>query len=172
MFATFSMLSTTLRRPSLFRAMSTIPRGMSAILQKNPDDVVITFAKRTAIGRAKKGQLKEIPVDEMLYSLLKATLEETKLDPSKIDDICVGKRSKRAHFVTLTFLIGTCHPPSPLYSSRAAALAAGIPHHVPISTVNRLCSSGLMAIRNIAHAIQSGETSIGLAAGVDSMSLK
>jgi acetyl-CoA acetyltransferase len=49
-------------------------------------------------------------------------------------------------------------------------LAAGIPNYVPISTVNRLCSSGLMAIRNIAHAIQAGETSIGLAVGVDSMS--
>lgn len=67
---------------------------------------------------------------------------------------------------------GTCHPPSPLYVSRAAALAAGIPHAVPISTVNRLCSSGLMAVRNIAHAIQAGETSIGLAVGVENMSLK
>jgi acetyl-CoA acyltransferase 1 len=78
------------------------------------------------------------------------------LDPSKIDDICVG----------------TCHPPSPLYISRAAALAAGIPYDVPISTVNRLCSSGLMAIRNIAHTIQSGETSVGVAVGVENMTLK
>ncbi|KAK7064198.1 40S ribosomal protein S3-1 [Favolaschia claudopus] len=131
------------------------PHGLSAILQKNPDDVVITFAQRSAIGRMKKGQLKDTAVDELLHALFKATLEKTKLDPSKIDDICVG----------------TCHPPSPLYVSRAAALAAGIPNYVPISTVNRLCSSGLMAIRNIAHAIQAGETSIGLAVGVDSMSM-
>ncbi|KAJ8084041.1 hypothetical protein PM082_002808 [Marasmius tenuissimus] len=136
-------------------ASTRVPKGLPAILQKNPDDVVITFAKRTAVGRAKKGQLKDTPVDEMLHALLLATFEQTKLDPSKIDDICVG----------------TCHPPSPLYVSRAAALAAGIPHTVPISTVNRLCSSGLMAIRNIAHAIQSGETSLGLAIGVESMSL-
>jgi acetyl-CoA acyltransferase 1 len=67
---------------------------------------------------------------------------------------------------------GTCHPPSPLYVSRAAALAAGIPASVPIQTVNRLCSSGLMAIRSIAHSIQSGEASVGLAIGVESMSLK
>lgn len=54
--------------------MSTqAPRGVSAILQKNPDDVVITFAKRTAIGRAKKGQLKDTPVDEMLYHLFKVS---------------------------------------------------------------------------------------------------
>ncbi|KAJ7900395.1 Thiolase, N-terminal domain-containing protein [Mycena olivaceomarginata] len=138
------------------RSASThAPQGISSILQKNPDDVVITFAQRSAIGRMKKGQLKDTTVDELLQALFKATLEKTKLDPSKIDDICVG----------------TCHPPSPLYTSRAAALAAGIPNHVPISTVNRLCSSGLMAIRNIAHAIQAGETSIGLAVGVDSMTM-
>jgi acetyl-CoA acyltransferase 1 len=70
------------------------------------------------------------------------------------------------------FHSGTCHPPSPLYISRAAAIAAGIPYDVPISVVNRLCSSGLMAIRNIAHAIQAGEISIGLAVGMESMSLK
>jgi acetyl-CoA acetyltransferase len=67
---------------------------------------------------------------------------------------------------------GTCHPPSPLYVSRAAALAAGIPDSVPVSTVNRLCSSGLMAIRNIAHSIRAGEISLGVAVGVESMSVK
>ncbi|KAJ7293617.1 3-ketoacyl-CoA thiolase [Mycena rebaudengoi] len=151
------MLAARVMSRAPLRSASThaAPRGLSAILQKNPDDVVLTFAKRTAMGRAKKGQLKDTTVDELLQALFKATLEKTRLDPSKIDDICVG----------------TCHPPSPLYTSRAAALAAGIPHHVPISTVNRLCSSGLMAIRNIAHAIQAGETSIGLAVGVDSMTM-
>ncbi|KAF7320276.1 3-ketoacyl-CoA thiolase [Mycena kentingensis (nom. inval.)] len=135
-------------------ASTHAPRGLAALLQKNPDDVVITFAKRSAMGRAKKGQLKDTTVDELLHALFKAG--RTKLDPAKIDDICVG----------------TCHPPSPLYVSRAAALAAGIPSHVPISTVNRLCSSGLMAIRSIAHAIQAGETSIGLAVGVESMTMQ
>lgn len=67
---------------------------------------------------------------------------------------------------------GTCHPPSPLYISRAAALAAGIPAEVPISTVNRLCASGLQAIRSIAHAVQTGSISLGLAVGVESMSMK
>lgn len=143
-------------RPFAFtRAASTAARGLTAILQKNPDDVVITFAKRTAMGRARKGQLKDTPVDELLHALFKATLEKTRLDPSKIDDICVG----------------TCHPPSPLYVSRAAALAAGIPVEVPISTVNRLCASGLQSVRSIAHAIQTGSVSLGLAVGVESMTL-
>ncbi|KAF9015211.1 3-ketoacyl-CoA thiolase [Cyathus striatus] len=157
MLFTRSLRTTSSVLPSLTRAATTSarPRGLSAILEKNPHDVVITFAKRTAIGKAKKGQFKDTPVDELLLALFKATLEKTGLNPAAIEDICVA----------------TCHPPSPLYVSRAAAIAAGIPYDVPISVVNRLCSSGLMAIRNIAHAIQAGEISLGLAVGVESMSL-
>jgi len=124
-------------------------------LEKRPDDVVITYAKRTPIGRAWKGQFKDVSVDDLLNALFKAALAESKLDPSKVDDICVG----------------TCHPPSPLYIARAATLAAGIPAEVPIATVNRLCSSGLMAVRNIAHHIRSGEVTVGIAAAAESMSL-
>ncbi|GBE78290.1 3-ketoacyl-CoA thiolase B, peroxisomal [Sparassis crispa] len=151
------MFSRLVPRTSVSRArsISTQSRGLAAILEKKPDDVVITFAKRTAMGRAKKGQLKDTPVDELLHALFKAALNETKLDPAKVEDICVG----------------TCHPPSPLYVSRAAAMAAGIPADVPISTVNRLCSSGLQAIRGIAHAIESREITLGMAVGVESMSL-
>ncbi|KAI6136678.1 3-ketoacyl-CoA thiolase [Pisolithus sp. B1] len=123
-------------------------RGLPAILEKHPDDVVITFAKRTAMGKAKKGQFKDIPVDEMMQALFKATLEKTGLDPSKIDDICVG----------------TCHPPSPAYASRATALAAGIPHHVPVTALNRLCSSW-------SHGYSSREISLGFAVGVENMTL-
>ncbi|OCH96446.1 3-ketoacyl-CoA thiolase [Obba rivulosa] len=151
------MFSQVVRRASVpsVRSISTRTRGRAAILEKHPDDVVITFAKRTAMGRAKKGQLKDVPVDELINGLFKATLEKTGLEASKIEDICVG----------------TCHPPSPLYVSRAAALAAGIPAGVPISTVNRLCGSGLQSIRSIAHAIESREISLGVAVGVESMSL-
>ena len=44
---------------------------MSEILEKRPEDVVITFAKRTAMSRAKKGQLNDVPVDELLHSLFR-----------------------------------------------------------------------------------------------------
>ena len=113
------MFSGPLKRftsPRLFRssfgvgyatAARTPPKGLSEILEKRPEDVVITFAKRTAMGRAKKGQLNDVPVDELLHSLfrvrrsgcvvgsstrleLQATLERIRLDPLKIDDICVG----------------------------------------------------------------------------------
>ncbi|KAI9063040.1 thiolase [Trametes sanguinea] len=127
----------------LSRGFATQATGRSALLDKRPDDVVITFAKRTAMGRARKGQLKD------------ATLAKTKLNPASLEDICVG----------------TCHPPSPLYISRAAAIAAGIPVEVPISTVNRLCSSGLQSIVNISNSIRTGQIELGMAVGVESMSL-
>jgi len=50
---------------------SQTTKGLRGILQKHPDDVVITFAKRTAMGKTKKGQFKDIPVDEMMQALLK-----------------------------------------------------------------------------------------------------
>ena len=58
-------------RRTLVRAASTSSRGLSAMLDKKADDVVVTFAKRTAMGRARKGQLKDTPVDELLHALFK-----------------------------------------------------------------------------------------------------
>jgi hypothetical protein len=63
------------------RAASTLGSGRAQLLQKKHDDIVITFAKRTAMGRAKKGQLKDVPVDELLYSLFKVRLWFTSLSP-------------------------------------------------------------------------------------------
>jgi hypothetical protein len=52
------------------RFASSQPRGLSAVLDKRADDVVITFAKRTAMGRKGKGQLAIYPVDEIVSALL------------------------------------------------------------------------------------------------------
>ena len=53
------------------RAASTQARGLKAILEKKPDDVVITFAQRTPMGRVKKGGgiLAQFPIDELLKGL-------------------------------------------------------------------------------------------------------
>src|ERR1700681_4149570 len=54
--------------------------------------------------------------------------------------------------------------------ARMALLLAGLPVEVPASTVNRLCGSGMDAIAVAARAIKSGETSLMIAGGVESMS--
>jgi acetyl-CoA acyltransferase 1 len=54
---------------------------------------------------------------------------------------------------------------------RIASFFAGIPENVPVHTVNRQCSSGLQAIASVAASINSGFYTIGLAGGVESMSI-
>jgi acetyl-CoA acyltransferase 1 len=52
-----------------------------------------------------------------------------------------------------------------------AHLAAGIPPSASLSLVNRQCASGLQAMANVAGSIRSGTVEVGIAAGVESMSL-
>ena len=51
-------------------------------------------------------------------------------------------------------------------------LAAGFPESVPCQSINRFCSSGLMAVNTIANQVRSGDIEIGLAIGLESMSEK
>ena len=53
---------------------------------------------------------------------------------------------------------------------RMSALLAGLPPEVAASTVNRLCGSGLDALGSAARAIKSGEATLMIAGGVESMS--
>ncbi len=51
-----------------------------------------------------------------------------------------------------------------------ASLLAGLPHELPGATINRLCGSGLDALGTAARAIKSGEATLMIAGGVESMS--
>ncbi|XP_033067934.1 3-ketoacyl-CoA thiolase, peroxisomal isoform X3 [Trachypithecus francoisi] len=55
--------------------------------------------------------------------------------------------------------------------ARIAQFLSDIPETVPLSTVNRQCSSGLQAVASIAGGIRNGSYDIGMACGVESMSL-
>lgn len=124
------------------------------MLVKKPDDVVITLAVRSAMTRAKKGAFKDTSGDSLLFGMLRAVQERSGVDPALVEDISVG----------------VCHSPSPVYEARAAALAAGFPEHVPVQAINRLCSSGLMAVRSVSDSIARGDIGVGLAVGYESMS--
>jgi acetyl-CoA acyltransferase len=54
--------------------------------------------------------------------------------------------------------------------ARMASLLAGLPFDLPGATINRLCGSGLDALGTAARAIKSGEASLMIAGGVESMS--
>lgn len=120
------------------------------------DDVVIVSAVRTAIGKAKRGSFKDTHPAELLAAALKGAIEKAKVDPKLIDDVVVGNVLAPGGFAV---------------QSRQAAFLAGIPDTTSLSTCNRQCSSGLQAIAHVASAIKLGSYDIGLAAGVESMSI-
>ncbi|KAI0756796.1 3-ketoacyl-CoA thiolase [Daedaleopsis nitida] len=128
-------------------------KGRDALLRKSPDDVVITMAIRSPMCKAKKGGLKDTKSDEILYEMFKQAIARSTIDPSLIGDITVGT-------------VLTAGAP---YQCRNAALAAGIPDTVPLQTINRWCSSGLMAVTDISNKIRAGQIEIGLAVGFESM---
>ncbi|VAH16049.1 unnamed protein product [Triticum turgidum subsp. durum] len=139
---------------------SACAAGESAAYHRGPcfaDDVVIVAAYRTAICKAKRGSFKDTLPEDLLVPVFKALVDKTKLNPSEVGDIVVGTvlapGSQRA------------------IECRMAALYAGFPDTVPLKTVNRQCSSGLQAVADVAAAIKAGMYDIGIAAGVESMTV-
>ncbi|KAI9799646.1 MAG: hypothetical protein M1833_003961 [Piccolia ochrophora] len=132
-----------------------IQKGLKNILQKLPNDVVILSSIRTPVTRAKKGGLKDAYPEELLAAVLKATLSKNpNLDPALIQDVSVGS--------VLQELGGA-------KAGRMAMNHVGYPATTAFHTINRQCSSGLAAITSIAHSIALGELSIGVGAGMESM---
>lgn len=127
---------------------------LKALQHKNADDVVVTMAIRSPLCKAKKGGFRDMRSDELLTEMFRQAIKHSGINSEIIEDICVG----------------TVLPKGPTYEARSAALAAGIPESVPIQTINRFCSSGLVAVTTIASEIRAGQIDVGLAVGVESMS--
>lgn len=123
--------------------------------QKNSDDVVIVLAYRTPIARGKRGSFKDLKAEDVLYGLLSEYKKKNEVDFSRLEDVACGN---------------VLNPGAGANEFRAAALAAGVPYHVPFVLINRQCLSGLMSVNYIANQIRTGQISVGLAAGVESMS--
>lgn len=66
--------------------------------------------------------------------------------------------------------VGNVLCPGSAYVARSAVLAAGFPVTAAASIANRFCSSGLLAIQNIANQITAGSIDVGVAVGAESMS--
>jgi acetyl-CoA acyltransferase 1 len=126
--------------------------------QSSDDDVVIVAALRTPLTRSRKGGLAKIPAYQLLSTAVKGVLDYSNISGTDIDDICVGN-------VLL--------PPAAYSILRMAIISeAGIPSSGTGSfqMVNRQCASGLQAVSTIANSIAAGEITIGIGAGVESMS--
>ncbi|KAG0047709.1 3-ketoacyl-CoA thiolase with broad chain length specificity [Gryganskiella cystojenkinii] len=148
-----TQISSHLRVGQTGASHSEIPTKIGV---KSPDDVVIVNAVRTAMTRGKKGGFKDTVPEDLLAAVLIAIKDRTKIDPSIVNDICVGTVLQAAGGATV---------------SRMAALYAGYPETTSLYTTNRQCSSGLQAVVNIATQIQTGLIDIGIGAGVESMTM-
>ncbi|XP_068413981.1 3-ketoacyl-CoA thiolase, peroxisomal isoform X2 [Eschrichtius robustus] len=124
--------------------------------RKSAEDVVVVHGRRTAIGRSGRGGFKDTTPDELLSAVMTAVLQDVKLSPAQLGDICVGN---------------VLQPGAGALMARIAQFLSDIPETVPLSTVNRQCSSGLQAVASIAGGIRNGSYDIGMACGVESMSL-
>lgn len=131
------------------------PSSKQSLLQKNPDDVVIVAAYRTAITKGGKGGFKDVGTDWILQKFLEAFLKKTNVDPKLVEDVTVGNCLRQACGAT---------------EHRGAVLSAGFPYTTAYLSVNRQCSSGLMAVADIANKIKCGLIDAGIGAGVESMS--
>ena len=119
-------------------------------------EAVIVAASRTPIGRAKKGSLVDERPDDLIAFAIKDVLSKApEVDPGEIVDVMIG--------------CGFPEQKQGMNLGRRAALLAGLPEHVPGTTVNRFCASSLQTIRMAFHAIKSGEGDAFIAGGVESI---
>ncbi|KAI1183291.1 3-ketoacyl-CoA thiolase-like protein [Nemania serpens] len=135
--------------------MTTLPRGLKAVLSKAATDTVILSSLRTPVCRSYRGQLKDAYPEELLATVLRATLAaHPTLDPAQIQDVAVG--------VVLSELGGS-------KAARMALNHAGFPTSTSLHTVNRACASSLQSIAGVAASIRTGTVDAGVAAGMESM---
>jgi acetyl-CoA C-acetyltransferase len=116
--------------------------------------VFIVAAKRTAVGKF-GGTVAGVSAADLGATVIKNILEETKIDPSKIDEVIVGNILSAGHKQGI---------------ARQAAIKGGIPQEVPAYGINMICGSGMKAILNAYVNIKSGEANLILAGGTESMS--
>jgi acetyl-CoA acyltransferase len=115
----------------------------------------ICDAIRTPIGRF-GGALKDVRPDDLGAIPLRALMARNKdVDWTAVQDVIFGCANQAGE--------------DNRNVARMSSLLAGLPQEVPGATINRLCGSGMDALGTAARAIKSGEASLMIAGGVESM---
>ena len=119
----------------------------------NKNDIVIVDAARTAIGNL-SGAFTAVSAVQLGTEVVKALLERTKIPAADVDQVILGQ--------VLTAGVGQ-NP------ARQTLIHAGVANTATAYTINQVCGSGLRAIAEGMKAIQSGEATIVIAGGQESM---
>jgi acetyl-CoA acyltransferase len=117
-------------------------------------EAVIVDTLRTAVGK-RKGALANWHPTDLLGLALRSLLDRNDVDPETIDDVvggCVTQSGEQGCNVT-----------------RNAWVAAGLPWHVPATSVDRQCGSSQQAMHFVAQGVMAGAYDLALACGVESM---
>ena len=118
-------------------------------------DAVIVSTARTPIGRAYRGAFNATLAPTLAAHALRTALERAGVQGAEVDDVILGAAMPQASQHTI---------------GRTAALRAGLPVTVAGMTIDRQCSSGLMAIATAAKQVIVDHADIVLAGGVESIS--
>ncbi|MBK8860176.1 MAG: acetyl-CoA C-acetyltransferase [Sphingomonadales bacterium] len=117
-------------------------------------DAYIIDAVRTPIGR-KKGSLATLHPADLGAAPIKALVERTAIDPNAVDDV----------------VWGCCDTIGPQAGDigRTVWLVAGLPQHVPGTTIDRQCGSSQQAVHFAAQGVMSGTQDLVVAGGSQAM---
>jgi acetyl-CoA C-acetyltransferase len=118
-------------------------------------DIVITAAKRTPVGSF-LGAFAATPAHELGRVAIEAALEQAGVKGEEVSEVILGQ--------VLTAAQGQ-NP------ARQASMAAGVPKEVPAWGVQQVCGSGLRAVALAYQAIKTGDATIVVAGGQESMSM-
>ena len=118
-------------------------------------DVLITSAKRTAVGSLGKS-LKNVNAADLGSAVITSVIDELKIKSSDIDEVIMGQ--------VLTG--GNGQNPA-----RQAAMKSGVPKEKPAYVVNQVCGSGIRSVASGFQSIKSGDAKILVAGGQENMSL-
>ncbi len=119
-------------------------------------EAYIIDAVRTPVGRRGGGLAQVHPADLGAHSIA-ALMSRTGVDPNAVEDVVFGNVDS----------IG----PQAGCIARTCWLAAGLPEHVPGTTIDRQCGSAQQAIHFAAQAVMSGTMDMVVAGGVQNMSM-
>ncbi len=120
-------------------------------------EAVIVSVARTGIGKAYRGAFNDTEAPTLAAHSLRHAVARAGLEPSEVDDVILGCAMQQ----------GT----QAINVARMALLAAGFPPSVPGMSIDRQCSSGLMAVATAAKQIVVDRMSVVAAGGVESISL-
>ncbi len=137
-------------KPIILRLMSIAAKLREIIMT---DPVVIVGMARTAMG-GMQGMFSDLSVTQLGSEAIKGALLDAGLEGDAVDEVLMG----------CVLPAGTGQAPA-----RQAALGAGVPKHVPCTTLNKVCGSGMKTVMMGHDAIVAGSAAIVVAGGMESM---